>query len=418
MFRISSVLALSSSVLAAAGCAQSVAGALLFRRFRKRERSPSAGEQPLPPVTILKPLCGTEPLLEEAIESFCQQDYPRFQILFGVQDKADPAIALVERLKKRYPHLDMQVICHPGIYGLNRKISNLMNVLPYAEYETLIISDSDIHVRPDYLRHIVRALNKAGTGLVTTLYAGRPAQNSFVQRMAASQINHNFLPGVILSRHLGRQDCLGATMALTRSVLESVGGLQALLPHVADDGVLGQLVRQKGHDITIADCLTWTTVAEQSAPELIAHELRWGRTVRSLAPAGYAASSIQLSLFWALLTVLLKPTSRKAWIFFFSCWGIRAITARSINQITGEKAWWPLLFLPLRDLLSAGIMAGSVHGTQVDWRGQTMHVTPHSARKSSNRHISPETKDNVPSDDLTSTPSGRALSTLSGSNFP
>ncbi|MFT9459919.1 MAG: bacteriohopanetetrol glucosamine biosynthesis glycosyltransferase HpnI [Acetobacter orientalis] len=382
------VLAYVSAAVAACGCLQSFAGAALLRRFHVRERRPVT-LKPLPPVTVLKPLYGSEPLLEEALESFCTQDYPNMQLVFGVRERDDPAIDSVKRLQERHPHLTIDVVVNPAVHGLNRKISNLLNMLPFAQHDILIISDSDIHVSPDYLRHIVSALHKPGTGLVTTLYAGLPATPSFVRMMASGQINHCFLPGVILSRYLGRQDCLGATMALTRSMLETVGGLEALLPHVADDAVLGRLVRQHGYDITIADTLTWTTVAENTASDLLLHELRWGRTVCALAPAGYAASSIQLPLFWAALAVVFQPHALWAYLLFGAVWGIRAITAFIIDRTVGSRPVWPLLLLPMRDWLSAAIMVGSASGTRVDWRGQTMHVAPHTVTPPVSKQLSP-----------------------------
>ncbi|MCI1438800.1 MAG: bacteriohopanetetrol glucosamine biosynthesis glycosyltransferase HpnI [Acetobacter indonesiensis] len=382
-------LAVASGALAVSGCIQSLAGATLLRRFCKQERKPVT-LNPLPPVTVLKPLYGDEPLLEEALESFCTQNYPHLQILFGVRDDNDAAIGIVHRLQQRHPHLDMQIVVNPVVHGMNRKISNLMNILPYAKHDILVISDSDIHVRPDYLLHIVSALHKPRTGLVTTLYAGLPSAPTLVQMLAACQINHNFLPGVILSRYLGRQDCLGATMALTRDMLQAVGGLEALLPHVADDAVLGRLVRQQGYDITIADCLTWTTIAERNASELLSHELRWGRTVCTLAPAGYAASSIQLPLFWASLAFLFQPHALWACLLFFGVWGLRMVTALIVDRTVGIRFVWPLLLLPVRDWLSAAIMVGSASGTRVDWRGETMHVAPHPVPPPSPGHLSPE----------------------------
>ncbi len=369
-------LAAASAVLAVTGCVQSALGAGLLARFRRKEHKPVVLENN-PPITVLKPLYGSEPLLEEALESFCTQDYPEVQILFGVRDADDPAIAIVRRLQERHPELDMDLVVNPVLHGLNRKISNLMNILPQAKHDILVISDSDIHVSPDYLQHIMAGLNKLNTGLVTTLYAGLPAKHTVVQMLAACQINHNFLPGVILSRYLGRQDCLGATMALRRETLEQVGGLEALLPHVADDALLGRLVRQLGMDITIADCLTWTTIAESSFTELLKHELRWGRTVCTLAPAGYAASSIQLPLFWATLVVLFQPHAAWTLPFFWGVWGFRCLTALMIDRTVGSRPLWPLLLLPVRDWLSAAIMVGSASGTEVHWRGQTMHVAPH-----------------------------------------
>jgi len=379
-----------SAALAVAGCVQSVLGTSLLRRFTRELTPRDRAQTPAgPAVTILKPLHGDEPLLEEALESFFIQNYPTFQIVFGVQRASDPAIAVVERLRARHPSIDIAFVINPAEHGVNRKIGNLINMLPSARHDVLIISDSDIHVAPDYLSQIAHALAQPGVGLVTTLYAGLPATPSVVRELAACQINHNFLPGVMLSRYLGRQDCLGATMALRRDMLERIGGLQVLLPHVADDAILGRLVRAQGHSIAIAPCMTWTTIAEPDLPSLISHELRWGRTVKTLEPVGYASSSIQLPLFWATITVLSQPHAAWAWWFFAGIWGVRALCALVSDRMLGQRQLYPLLLLPLRDWLSAAVMVGSASGTRVAWRGHTMHLARHSAIRAPTRPLVP-----------------------------
>ncbi|MBB2174995.1 bacteriohopanetetrol glucosamine biosynthesis glycosyltransferase HpnI [Gluconacetobacter johannae] len=378
----------AAALIAVAGCVQASLGTALMSRFRWRERRVPVAPV-LPPVTVLKPLHGDEPLLEEALESFCTQDYPRMQIVFGVQDAGDPAIAIVRRLRERHPALDIDLVVDPAGHGVNRKIGNLINMLPKARHDILVISDSDIHVAPDYLRHVVDALSRPGVGLVTTLYAGLPATRSLPRLLAACQINHNFLPGVMLSRYLGREDCLGATMALRREMLDAVGGLQALAPHIADDAMLGRLVRERGRHIAIASCMTWTTVGEAGFGDVLTHELRWGRTVKTLEPAGYAASAIQLPLFWATMAVLCQPHARWTWLVFLGVWAARAACAFLMDRMLAQRSLVPLLLLPARDWLSAAIMAGSVTGTRVAWRGQTMHLAPHSVMTPPSRPVVP-----------------------------
>jgi len=362
-----------SAAIATAGCAQSILGAALLRRFTRglarAQRTHSS-----PSVTILKPLHGDEPLLEEALESFFTLDYPAFQIVFGVQRTNDPAIAVVQRLQARHPAVDVALVIDPADHGVNRKVGNLINMMPSARHDVLVISDSDIHVTPDYLHQVVQTLEKPGTGLVTTLYAGLPATPSVVRELAACQINHNFLPGVMLSRYLGRQDCLGATMALRRGMLTRIGGLPMLLPHVADDAILGRLVRAQGQSIEIAPCMTWTTIAESDLPALLSHELRWGRTVKAVEPVGYASSAIQLPLFWATVALLCQPHAAWALWFFLAIWAVRAACAFASDRMLGQRQLYPLLLLPLRDWLSAAIMVGSASGTRVAWRGHTMHL--------------------------------------------
>lgn len=371
-------LGYASACLAVAGCAQSAIGAGLIAAFRRNEKRCAAKAEishlPLPAVSVLKPLHGDEPLLEEALRSFCEQDYPEFQIVFGVQRQDDTAVAIVRRLMAEYPEREITLIIDGATHGTNRKIANLINMYPSAKHDILVISDSDIHVQRTYLRNVVATLSQPDIGLVTTLYAGLPASSSLVREFAASQINHNFMPGVMMSRLLGRQDCLGATMALRRSLLDRVGGLAALADHVADDAILGQYVRAHGKSIALAPCMTWTTVAESSAGNMIEHELRWGRTVKNVEPVGYGLSAIQLPLFWSSVVLLCCWPARWALWFFLGVWAVRVLSALMIDRSLGRLTPSVYGLFPLREWLSAAIMVGSARGQRVEWRGQTLHI--------------------------------------------
>ncbi len=327
-----------------------------------------------PPVSLLKPLCGVEPLTELALESFFLIDYPVYQLVFGVQNPQDPVLDIVARLRARYPQRDVTVVVDPTLHGTNRKISNLINMYQAAAYETLVMSDADIHVPPYFLHRVVAALGEPGVGLVTTLYTALPGTPHLATLMGASQINYTFLPGALLARKLGRQDCLGVTMALTKTVLAEVGGLEALSNHLADDQVLGRIVRAKGYELTLAPVIPATTVPENDFRALFRHELRWARTIRALVPIPYAASVLQISLFWAMLSVLFSGLSPWAWGLFFFVLLSRYVAARRIDAVLGlAKAGDAWLFL-VRDICSAVIYVVSYAGDTVDWRGQTMRA--------------------------------------------
>ncbi len=328
-----------------------------------------------PPITILKPLHGAEPLLEEALASFCAQDYPEFQIVFGLQDPADPALDVLARLRLRFPLLDMAVVVDPTPHGLNRKVANLINMAPHGRHDVLVIADSDIHASPDYLDRLVGSLQVPGVGLVTTLYTGLPSGTALTGRLGAEQINHTFLPGALMARALGRQDCLGATMALTRDTLDSVGGLHALSDHLADDAVLGRLVKAQGLSIALAATVPATTVAEAYIPELFAHELRWARTIQSLEAVGFAMSCVQYPLFWAALTVGLSGGAAWACLGFALAWLIRAATGRGIDRALGLTFGAGIWCLPFRDLMSVAVMLASYRSDRVAWRGQILRAT-------------------------------------------
>ena len=372
------IMSIVSDGIAGLGCVQAMVGAGLLYRFGRQAALPDlveiAAGSLLPPVTVLKPLYGDEPLLEDALTSFCLQAYPRLQIVFGVQSRNDRAIAVVERLQARHPTLELVLVVDPTRHGENRKIDNLINMLPHAAHDVLVISDSDIHAQPGYLRRVVQALHRPGVGLVTTLYGGRAATPTLSRRLAAGQLNYNFLPGVLMSRWLGRQDCLGATMALHRRTLDSIGGLPALSPHIADDSALGQLVRATGQSIAIADVMTVTTTAETGLRDLFSHELRWARTVRSVEPLAYPLSAIQFPLFWASLGVVLAEGALWSWIVLALAWLTRGLCGALIDRTLRLRRTLPAMLLPLRDWLSALVMAASFTGRQVAWRGQTMQL--------------------------------------------
>lgn len=431
------------AVVAGMGLAQALAGAVLVGRFAAAATTSSAerdcvavGLRPgtpgtpalsgaaadrddQPPITILKPLHGDEPLLEPALASVCAQDYQRFQVVFGVQDAADTALPVVARIRARFPQCDIAVVVDPAQHGANRKVGNLINMLPRAKHAVLVIADSDLHVQPDYLARLAAALAEQGTGLVTTLYTGLPAANRLAQLLGAMQITHYFLPGALLARAMRRQDCLGATMVLRRATLDRIGGLQALVGHLADDQVLGRRVLALGLAVRLAATVPATTVPEVRLRDLLRHELRWARTIRALEPGAFAASVLQYPLFWAALALLLSGGA--AWSFgvFFLAWVARAIAAiwidralepllipvaepgarpalgprvrradrggggRTPDDLRLEDAMnladaasqglafpCPVWLLPFRDLISVGVMLASYAGRRVEWRGE------------------------------------------------
>ncbi len=352
--------------------AQSAAGWALVRRFsRQRHVAPALR----PPVTVLKPLHGDEPLLEEALASYCVQAYPDFQLVFGVQDAADPALRVLDRLRARFPDVDIAVVVDPTPHGANRKVANLINMLPYARHDVLVIADSDIHAAPDYLDSLVGSLAAPGVGLVTTLYAGLPAGGTLTGKLGAAGINHAFLPGALLARAMGRQDCMGATMALRRDTLDRIGGLHALSGHLADDAVLGRLVRARGLGVALAGTVPATTVPETQMPALFQHELRWARTIQSLVPVEFALSAVQHPLFWS--AALVGVTGGDAWslLVFALAWAVRGASAAGVERHLGLAPSLSFWLLPLRDLFSVTVLLSSYWTDRVAWRGQTLRAT-------------------------------------------
>lgn len=368
-------------------CAGWIAVAWFADRVARASRARPRAAPTLPPVTILKPLHGDEPLLEQALATTCRQDYPAFQIVFGVSAASDTALPVVERLRARFPTVDVAVVVNPTQHGENRKVGNLINMMSVAKHDLLVVADSDVHVMPDWLRRLVDALDEPGVGLVTAAYtgiaAGRPHSPisgdggwpaTMIGRLGAAQINQYFLPGALIARAMGRQDCLGATMMLRRGTLERIGGFNALVDHLADDNVLGRLVQRLGLKVALAVTIPATTVPEATAGALWRHELRWARTIRTLAPVPFAASVLQYPLTWAALTMVLAGGALWSLVWFGLACSLRALTAHGIDRALGLAQRSPLWLLPVREFLSVVVMAASYAGRRVHWRDHTMQA--------------------------------------------
>jgi ceramide glucosyltransferase len=369
-----------AALLSGVGLAQAVGGWLVVRRFMRPVQRPELRNPP--PITVLKPLHGDEPLLEQALESVSAQDYPApWQVVFGVSEPTDTALPVAQRLRSRFPGRDLAIVVDGAIHGPNHKVGNLINMLPVAKHDVLVIADSDVRVATDWLRQLAAALAEPGVGLVTTIYTGLPA--SGVATLGALQINHYFLPGALLARAMGRQDCLGATMALTRETLAKVGGFASLVDHLADDNVLGRLVQRLGLKVALADTVPATTVPEATISALWRHELRWARTIRALEPMQFAASVLQYPIAWAALTVALAWGAAWSIGWFAAVWVLRGLVVLATDPALRRDPSRhgpalakrsPLWLLPVRELMSVGVMIASYAGRRVDWRGHTMQA--------------------------------------------
>ncbi len=320
-------------------------------------------------------MCGIEPLLEEALVSCFTMDYPDYQIVFGIQDPKDPALAVLERVRARFPERDVAVVVDSTPHGQNRKVANLINMLPSAKHEIVVISDSDIHVPTDYLDSLVGELQKPGTGMVCSLYAGLvPQPETLFPRLGAMQITHAFLPGVLMSRMMGRQDCLGSTVMITKETLARTGGLNSLSDLLAEDNALGRKVVELGLDIRLSYAVAAATVPENTLHQLWQHETRWTRTIRGLAPYALAASTLQYPLFWSLLAMLFTGAEGWTLFLFLLCWLARALTAGGVESLLRPRMRGllypsPLWAYPLRDVLSVTEIVATYGIDNVVWRG-------------------------------------------------
>jgi ceramide glucosyltransferase len=359
--------------LALTALAASYSGAawLLLRRWREAA-APAGGWRP--PVTVLKPLCGAEAQLAECLRSLARQSYPAVQVVFGVRDASDPAVAVVEQLRREFPALDLDLVVDGRVHGENLKASNLINMLPRARHPVVVISDSDVRVGPGYLDAVVGALAPAEVGAVTCLYRGRAGAGLW-SRLAALFINDWYFPAVLISQALGdRSFASGVTIALRRQTLDSIGGLQVIADHLADDWLIFEQVRRLGLKTVLSSFVVETEVADESLRAHAHRELRWMRTIRTVAPFGYAFMGLSMAVPVALLGVLL------AWP---SPWALGPAALAVVGRVgihleqrrrAGARLGYDLALIPLRDgLLLAAWVAGFL-GRGVSWRGRRYRV--------------------------------------------
>jgi ceramide glucosyltransferase len=338
-----------------------------------------------PPVSVLKALCGAEAGLYAQLRSFCRQNYPTFQLIFGVREADDPALAVVRRLQEEYPALDIALVIDATLHGCNNKISNLINMLGHARHDWLVMADSDIHVPPDYLARVTAPLSNARVGLVTCAYFGRPAigpdergsarRGSFPTRVAsvlgAQFINEWFMPSVLLSAAFGARNFVsGASIAMRAEVLSAIGGLPRLANLLADDYRLGELVRRQGLTVQLSELPVLTTVSEPGLGALCRHELRWLRTIQSSQPLGYACCFPSFSLALALVGLIIARSHFVALWFF----GTTALSRIVLHYfVTSGGAWQrtrQLALLPLRETLLVALWAWSFCRREIVWREQ------------------------------------------------
>jgi ceramide glucosyltransferase len=360
------------AVLALCGAGYAILAALAAARFM---RAPKAGHRADTPVTILKPLYLGEPGLRENLESFFAQNFTApVQIVFGVHDAADPAIAIVHALQEKYPWFDTCIVADGAIYGANAKVSNLINMLPAAKHDILVLSDSDIRVPKNWLSEVTDALAKPGVGVVTCLYKGEPGAKGLWPTLAAMGTSYDFLPNVVTGVSLGlAEPCMGSTIALSRDVLTRIGGFAAFADYLADDYEMGRAVRRLGLRLVIPALGVSHDATEASLAELFQHELRWMRTIRRINPAGHVGSIVTFAFPLALMAAVLLDFRPAGLAVMAIALGARLFLKYRMDGIFATFAG-PFWLLPLRDLLSFAVFVASLWGETVHWRGVRLSV--------------------------------------------
>ena len=348
-----------------------------LRYLARRRRSRLQPQNSFTPgISILKPLRGTDRQMYESFRSHCLQDYPEFEIIFGVGSADDPAVAEVERLQREFPKRSIHLVLCPEVLGSNGKVSSLVQMMRRARYDFLLINDSDILVSRDYLREVVAPMADERVGLVTALY--RAGSGSLASRMEAVTIATDFAGGVLCAMELdgGLRFGLGSTLAFRRKAAEAIGGLEALLDYLADDHELGRLIADAGYQLALADTVVETHLPAYGFGAMFQHQLRWARTIRDLRKLSYIGTLLTFGLPWALLAALCAAGAP---------WSLALLAAVAIARfasgyilagpILGDRqAVRDLWLIPARDLTGLAIWFASFTGDTIVWRGERFHL--------------------------------------------
>ncbi len=365
-------------VIATLGCVSSsiyylicLRSAAAFLRGRKVDKGVDP-TQTAPPISILKPLKGTDPDIYQSFRSYCLQDYPEFEIIFGVSDPDDPAVASVEQLQREFSDRAIRLVVSPNKLGANVKVSNLEQMLPAARYEHLIVNDSDICVEPDYLRRVIDPLTDPRAGMVTCLYRGVAAP-TFGSKLEALGISTDFCAGVLVARQLeaGLRFGLGSTLAFRRADLNSIGGFLSIVDFLADDYELGRRIAALGLKVVLSDVVVETRLPAYDLRAFLAHQLRWARGVRDSRAAGYVGLVSTYGLMWALLGLIAAHAAPWSWAVLGTIALLRFAVALAVGRFVLQDTHMlkNLWLLPVRDLIAVGVWIASFTGHTVTWRG-------------------------------------------------
>lgn len=348
-----------------------VAAFFAARFLSARSRHQAA---PQPPITVIKPLKGEDLDLHDNIASFAKQDYPCFQILFCLASPDDPALAAVSRLKKEFPEADIEVVVSKNRIGYNPKVNNMANAYPFAKYDLLLMSDSDIRVEPGFLKRIAAPFADPSVGLVTSFYQATGARGLW-GCMESLSINANFLPQAACASGFGMRFAMGAAMMVRRQAFEASGAYANLADHLADDFWLGESVREAGWRLETAEGCVDSVPGIDSGMGHFKHLVRWARTIRLCQPAGFYSSLIQHGFSLLTLRGMVQGFDGVTLVLLGGIWASKAVSSAILNAKLGNRqplrALW---LLPLSEWFSFAAWLGACASNTVVWRGEKFVV--------------------------------------------
>ena len=338
---------------------------------RLRRRSPVNTAFSLPPISLLKPLCGADPGLEIYLESFFRQDYPSFEILFAVRSKADPAVVIVEELQQKFSPIPSQIIFTGEPPYANAKVFSMEKMAALARHEILVITDSDASVAPDYLQDMANCFSDPEVGAVTNLYRG-VAGSDLWSKLEALGMSTEFMAGVVVAERLeGMHFTLGPSMAIRAETLNKIGGFARMADYLADDFVLGQWTVEAGQKVALSSHIINHHATAMGFLQSFKHRVRWNRSSRFSRPSGYLGQGFTYGLAWAILLFFVAPVWWTASLLFVMAlirfWLAYELGCALMNDSPAIKQG---LLIPLQDLLSAASWIGGFTGREIIWRNE------------------------------------------------
>lgn len=349
-----------------------VAGVLRFRRTRAARPRRNF----LPPVSLLKPLHGSEPGLEAHLATFFEQDYPQFEILFCARQLTDPGLECARRVAACFPKVPVQFLASGEPTVPNAKLLSLDLMARQAHFDILIISDSDVHVAADYLKEVVAPFEAAGVGAVTCLYRGDASQGGFWSRMEAAAMSVEMTAGVLVADMLeGMKFALGPTMAIRRDSLKCIGGFLPMGDYCSDDFLLGNRVAARGETVVLSHHIIDHVVLQESFLDSMRHQARWMKSTRFSRPKGHFGTALTFSVPFGVLAgamaLLLQLPALAAALFGWSILTRMAMAAGISRVVLRERSpWQSILLYPLRDLFGIGFWAASYWSRRIYWRNE------------------------------------------------
>ena len=347
-----------------------------WRFFVSSDRPTVTEPEFTPPVSNLKPVRGLDPDAYENFASFCRQDYPKYEIVFCVGSSDDPVLPVIERIKTDFPDQEIRVLFGSGRTATNDKVAKLARLATEAKYEHLVISDSDVRVKPDYLRKIVAPLADEKVGAVTCLYVST-GEKGFVENLQSIGMISDFYPGLLVARQLdGVKFALGPTIATTRARLAEFGGYQTIENRPADDLLVGRLIAEQGYEIKLSPYTIQTVADFQSMEDLIHKRLRWLVVMRHMRPWGHLGLLLTQGLPWSIAALLLHPS----WPVGLAYFGAYLLLRMALTGLVGAWGlqqtgiWKRLLLVIAWDAVAFAMWVTSFVRRTVKWRGGQYYI--------------------------------------------